>query len=243
MPGIVARHIRSVYNLHMSIKHIQDLPARQFLNVIQRFDEFTITEKIDGAALVVGVDNDGKLYTSRSNKGQDKRHYYEYQYRQTPANAPFVNAHRYLAENPGLIPRGYAFEVEVLFGRQPNAIVYGTNRVVFLRPVIGDAGEISQQHTDLLINAVQRKMERNWDSVLSIGFQSHDGKTIEDDSANRPWVLGLAPTVDHRIFNDHDEKTIHKLTEWLSWDDVGGWTNEELINVIYHKSRRRIVPC
>jgi hypothetical protein len=212
----------------MSIKHLQDLPVRQFLDVIQRFDEFTITEKVDGAALVVGRDREGRVYTSRSNKGLAERYYNDYQYRQTPANAGFINAHNYLKMvHENTMERGSAYEVEVLYGRQPNAIVYGTNGIVFLRPLIGDDGELSPPINDERWGGTI--FRRSWDAVPTIGFVSLDGKTIQDDHASTPWRTAMVPTVNSAIFGVPHKNLIQTFVSWLE-ADMSGWTNEDLLN-------------
>ena len=92
-----------------------------------------VSEKIDGSNLMFGFDETGNFYTTRRNKGRPKRYYDSSEYEPVSVNNVFLAAHKVLKFAVGDMPiPGKEFEVEVLFGRQPNAIVYGSNRIVFI---------------------------------------------------------------------------------------------------------------
>ena len=50
------------------ITHIEDLSVGKFVSVVKNISEYEITEKVDGAQLLFGIDNIG-FYTSRETKG------------------------------------------------------------------------------------------------------------------------------------------------------------------------------
>ena len=53
--------------------HIEELPAHAFIRYVREIEHVSISEKLDGANLQVGIDNNG-FYTSRGAKGGDKQY-------------------------------------------------------------------------------------------------------------------------------------------------------------------------
>lgn len=115
------------------MKHIEELPKEQMLHLIHNLHKMHVTEKIDGSNLVFGFDEDGKFYTTRNNKGKPERFYTNADYENIPINNVFKAAHAALSAQIGHKPvPNTEYEIEILYGRQPNAIVYGSNRIVFI---------------------------------------------------------------------------------------------------------------
>lgn len=115
------------------MKHIEDLPKDQMLQLARNLHRLHVTEKIDGSNLLFGFDNKGKFYTTRNNKGKPERFYSNADYDDSPINNAFKAAHVALSATVAKHPiPNTEYEIEILFGRQPNAIVYGSNRIVFI---------------------------------------------------------------------------------------------------------------
>ena len=139
--------------LSESISHIEDLPIDQFIDALRNMPGMTAQEKLDGANLWVGVDEDGQLFTSREGKrsGSDRRYKAE-DWPLVSAYNQFRAAHAALELKADEIKRvlrpGDMVEAEVLFGRQPNSVTYGAggkSYIAFLRGVNGSPDALAEQ--------------------------------------------------------------------------------------------------
>jgi len=139
---------QGILTLNEGIEHIEALPNNEFIKAIETLSNFIVSEKLDGANLIFGFDSKGKFYTSREAKGGERK-YTIGDYENRAANNGFKGAHQALqAIKPELkqvVDNGEAVEVEVLYGRQPNAIVYGSNYIAFLRILPGDKKQVPDQ--------------------------------------------------------------------------------------------------
>lgn len=134
-----------VKRINEGISHLEDLKIDDFIDKVRKLPNMTGSEKMDGAELVFGLDDDGKFYTTRSFKsGTDDKIYSTKDWYKTGGGPTFAAAHSALSKALPTIEKvmkpGEAVEVEVLFGRQPNAVVYGANGknyIVFLRGIEG----------------------------------------------------------------------------------------------------------
>jgi len=134
------------------IVHIEDLPHKEFQNALEHISEYEITEKIDGAELLFGIDDKG-FYTSREKYG-GSRVYDVSEYGVTFPNSYKRAAHIALEnvltqmKSAGLKP-GDQVEAEVLYGEVPNVVPYSpdTNYIVFLRTTEGtiDIDRLTQE--------------------------------------------------------------------------------------------------
>lgn len=135
------------------ISHLEDLSLTDFIRVVKNISTMSATEKLDGANLWFGLDDQGKLFTTREGKTKSaQRMYSEADYPYYASSNPFRAAHAALEEKLEDIKRvmraGDTVEIEVLFGRQPNAITYGLegkNYIAFLRGVNGTPDVIADQ--------------------------------------------------------------------------------------------------
>ncbi|MBN4836381.1 hypothetical protein, partial [Enterobacter hormaechei] len=85
--------------LSESITHIEDLPVDRFIDVLRNLSTMTAQEKLDGAPLWVGVDDEGRLYTSREGKRSDAdRKYSVDDWSLVSANNQFRAAHAALSQ-------------------------------------------------------------------------------------------------------------------------------------------------
>lgn len=130
----------------MSIKHIEDMGVEEFVETLKKLHTYIWTEKIDGANLWFGIDEKGSIFTSREGKRKGQRFMKVDDYAKIAAFDQFRAAHAALeakeADIKQILSPGDMVEIEVLFGRQPNAVTYGANGksyLAFLRGVEGTA--------------------------------------------------------------------------------------------------------
>lgn len=144
----------------MSIAHLEDLDLQKFIDAVSNIAKMQATEKLDGSNLWFGLDQEGKLYTSRAGKRKNAENIYaEDDYPYFAANNGFRAAHSALkakeAEIKSILKPGDTIEIEVLFGRQPNAVVYGAggkNYIAFIRGVEGTQDILVDQLSNRLSN-------------------------------------------------------------------------------------------
>jgi len=142
----------------MGIQHLEDLPLAAFIKAVKNIGTMHATEKLDGANLWMGLDEEGKLFTSREGKRKGaKRFYSEAEYPHFAAYNGFRAAHAALEAKFEDIRRvmqpNQMVEMEVLYGRQPNAVTYGADDksyIAFLRGVEGTPDVIADQLTTTL---------------------------------------------------------------------------------------------
>lgn len=108
-----------------SITHVEDLDIESFLRVIEKLHEFQAVQKLDGANLRVGLDEDGELFTSREQKG-GRRFYRESDFPKNSAYDGFKAAHAVVEKAEGyflevLVP-GESINLEIIYGPQPNTV-------------------------------------------------------------------------------------------------------------------------
>lgn len=142
----------------MGIRHIEDLPLPEFIKAVRNLETMHASEKLDGANLWMGLDEDGRLFTNRSGKRKGVTNFYsEKDYPGFAAYNGFRAAHAALETRLEDIKRimqpGMTIELEILFGRQPNAVTYGADDksyIAFLRGVEGTPNVIADQLTTAL---------------------------------------------------------------------------------------------
>ena len=168
------------------ITHIEDLPLQQFIRTVESLKDKIISEKLDGANLWMGVDDQG-FFTSREGKSPKKARFYSVRdYAMVASYNAFRAAHLALEKMQGTITKilksGDMVEVEVLFGRQPNTVTYGVadkNFIVILRGVSGTPDERVQA----LSNALNGKSVTVESTIVS----SPDGSALELNDEKLVW--------------------------------------------------------
>lgn len=173
------------------IDHLEDLPVEQFIRLVKKLKELRVVQKLDGANLLMGVDRDGRLYTSREQKG-GQRFYSMDDLPNRPAYDGFRSATGALLKAEKFLKRhvqpGQALSCEVLFGPQPNTVIYGKDNlsyIAFLEPVIGDDPTLDLDYS--LPRVLAKKL---------------DGKTVSVDTE-------VADTSDGEVF-----VKMPKVTQW-----------------------------
>jgi len=164
------------------IIHIEDLPINKFVSVVKNLSSYEITEKVDGAQILFGIDEQG-FYTSRETKG-GTRVYNQSDYGLKFSETYMRSAHIVLESVLPLLKSaglrsGCQAEAEVLYGELPNVVPYSVDRnhIIFLRTTEGmlDIGRLTEQLKDTLINA----------SVMAP--YTPDGKSIKLQEESHNW--------------------------------------------------------
>jgi hypothetical protein len=117
------------------IPHLSDLSPKEFYNFVSYYGSGIVTEKLDGSNIQFGMDENG-FYTSRETR-LGERMYSESDYDRTYATTFQRAVHLAIEKRlPELKREGFCVGehvvAEVLFGKQPNTIVYNDDNVVVL---------------------------------------------------------------------------------------------------------------
>lgn len=204
-----------VYILNESISHLEDLPPEEFLHAVKNLANLIATEKLDGANMIVGIDNHGKMYTSREQKGGGRT--YETKEPTRPAENGFCAAYTALEQVESNIKSvldiGEAVEVEVLFGRQPNAIVYGSNYIAFLRMIPGDNGKDPDQTKIRKLHDVLEGKRVTFQAPI---ITTMDGLQLTTKETELTFKFVSTALIDNFEFHKVDLKQeLHNFEVWL----------------------------
>ena len=123
-----------------SIPHLEHLAIDDFLHVIDNLGEYTLSEKVDGANLFMGIDEKG-FYTYYG-KSYDKKYSvdeYPIQFSTTYRRAAHAALEQVLDTIRQYVGVGDEISLEVIFGKFPNVVPYTSksNTVVFLHATKG----------------------------------------------------------------------------------------------------------
>ena len=180
----------------MSITHLEDLDLQDFINAVSNIAKMQATEKLDGAQLWFGLDKDGQLFTSRAGKRKNAENIYSVDdYPYFAANNGFRAAMAALkakeTEIKSVIRPGDTIEIEVLFGRQPNAVVYGAggkNYIAFLRGVEGTQ--------DLLVDQLAQRLANQTVKVSTKVVDTVDGESLKLEPRELTFQFVAAQKID-----------------------------------------------
>ena len=222
------------------IAHLEDLPIEQFMRMLKELPKLRCVQKLDGANLVAGVDVQGRFYTSREQKG-GKRFYKITDFPKRPAYDGFKTAHAALEQAKDtfckVVKSGAAISCEVIYGEQPNTVIYGKNGLsylAFLEPVPGDdpTRQLNYGLAKLLTDALK-------DTQVSTNIEAADttdGITFVKSPRPMRWGFArsdvVAPEDIARVDFQDILKQLEKFLEQPSGgaEDVGiEMTNYEVI--------------
>ena len=230
--------LSQITKIREGITHIEDLAIKDFLSAMYNFEEFEISEKVDGSNLIFGYDEEG-FYTSRETKGPAERFRnesdYEIGYQTTYRRSAHLALEKVLVlmKGSGHLKVGDSVEIEILYGPLPNAIPYDTdlNRIIFLRPVEGNAniqglGEILEDHK---VNI-----------QLQIPF-TLDGKKRQMRNEVQWWAFAQTPTVDGDALSKSEafaelKVKLKKFEQFLEADSgIANFSNAEAMSLPLNK--------
>ncbi len=220
MPCVVNRVMTKISAfrslLAESITHLEDMDIQAFIRAVQNVSKMQASEKLDGANLWFGLDSEGKIYTSRAGKRKNAENMYdEKDYPYFSAYNGFRAAHAALKQKEEQIKRvlrpGDTVEIEVLYGRQPNAVTYGAggkNYIAFLRGVEGTQ--------DILVDQLANSMANENASVKVQVVDSVDGENLKLVPADINFQFVGAQKIDTAHLKNTDvTKQLQALNQFL----------------------------
>lgn len=220
--------------LNEGITHIEDLSIDKFIDTIKNIFNFHASEKIDGANLWFGLDDNGNFFTTREQKSADKdRKFKSKDYSKVAAYNGFRSAHDALQSlfkqekfKKHLLP-GDTVEIEVVFGTQPNVVKYsddGINFIVLLRPVNGT----SKERFEDLAGALRDKETEVQSSIID----TIDGSELVTSVVPVKWkvVKNISNKVSSSLISHKSiSKVLNDLEKYLS-------SNNSEISKVLNKS-------
>lgn len=198
------------------IPHIEDLPVSDIIETLANINDYQITEKVDGAQILFGIDEIG-FYTSRETKG-GTRIYNEGSYGMTFPSTYMRSTHKLLEQvlpilrGSGLGP-GDQVEAEVLYGELPNVVPYSadTNYLIFLRTTEGNVN----------IDRLQQKLDGQSISISLVAPHTDDGRTIEFKEETNNWKFSRVPIIERKgIALSIRRNIIREMMEYLASVDI-----------------------
>jgi hypothetical protein len=182
------------------ITHIEELPLESFIRLLKKLDDLKAVQKLDGANLLMGVDRDGKLYTSREQKG-GRRFYKVTDYPIHSAFDGFRSAHAAFLDVAkqvkAIVPAGTAVNCEILYGEQPNTVIYGKdnlNYIAFLEPVEGDNPTLKLDPE--LPSKLYAALKGEQVTVQTKVSNTTDGKNITRAEQSSKWGFSKSEVVE-----------------------------------------------
>lgn len=185
------------------ITHIEDLDIDSFIKSVKNLNSYEITEKVDGAALQFGMDDNG-FFTSREGKGaKPEDRFYDYnQWGTAFKDTGFRSAHKALEKliapiykKTNLLEKGANYAVEVLFGKLPNAIPYSDeiNQII----ILGKSGTDDVADEDYKKLEKVNKLLANKEALVDIENvpYTEDGISIKRRSEKHNWTVVIVPKV------------------------------------------------
>jgi hypothetical protein len=220
--------------LSESIAHIEDLSIDEFIDALKTLPSMIAQEKLDGSNLWVGIDDDGKLFTSREGKRiKSDRHFSPDSWPKIAVFNQFRAAHAALMQKQVEISKvlqpGDTVESEVLFGDQPNSVSYGTDGmsyIAFLRGVNGTLDEVANKlGASLNKQQVQAKVEIQ---------DTQDGETLSTINQSFNFQFTVPQSIPKEKLKVPPEalKHVRELERFLNdKSNISGLTNKELMSV------------
>jgi hypothetical protein len=196
------------------ISHIEDMPVGEIIEILTNLPDFTITEKVDGAQILFGIDETG-FYTSRETKG-GTRIYNEADYGITFVSTYMRSTHKLLEQMLPVLKgaglrSGDQVEAEVLYGQVPNVVPYSadTNYLIFLRTTEGTVN----------IDRLKQKLDSQAVSVSLVSPCTDDGKSITLREQTNNWKFARVPIIeksyDIALISNH----LSEIRRYLSLKD------------------------
>lgn len=176
------------------IAHIEDLDVETFIRALENIKDMDAVQKLDGANLRAGLDERGKLYASREQKG-GKRFYKQADFPKSSAYDGFRAAFEVLKQNEEIITDimspGEAMNLEVIYGAQPNTVFYGKDNLCYLailEMVIGDDPSIDPDQEKVKMMYKKFK-ECGVIHIQTMASDTADGKNMARAPKTTDWKI------------------------------------------------------
>lgn len=222
------------------ITHIEDLDVESFIRAVERLHKLEAVQKLDGANLRGGLDEKGRVYSSREQKG-GKRFYSQKDFPKNSAYDGFRAAHEVLIkmtpELESILAPGEAFNMEVIYGDQPNTVFYGKegfNYLAILEMLPGD--DPTHEPDQSKVSKIVDYMNGRTFTVKTDRSETHDGVNLVRSPTVTDWKITKSDHVSRdeiKEFNFEDEiASLKKLLDRENdfADSIGkNMTNFEVI--------------
>jgi len=247
-----------INEISKGIAHIEDLSYKDIINVVINLPDYQITEKVDGAQILFGIDENG-FYTSRETKGGD-RIYNEADYGIEFSSTYKRSAHKLLEQVLPVLKgaglrSGDQVEAEVLYGHVPNVVPYSadTNYLIFLRTTEGtvnidrlkqklDGQSVSVSlvtpFTDDGRNIGLQEQINHWKFArVPIIEKNYEFHLVKDSATKMAKFLNVKDTLTGQTYLTLSETPLNKIPKWIepsSWKEIKEHIKEskELIRVV-----------
>lgn len=204
-----------ILEISKGISHIEDLPIDEFVSLLEDFHQHEVTEKVDGAEIIFGIDSKG-FYTSRELKGGGRKYCVE-DYELTFPSTYMRSAHTLLeAALPILKSAGLRcgdqVEAEVLYGELPNVVPYSADRnyLIFLRTTEGSVN----------IDRLGQELDGKALSITLDTPYTTDGRTIQLSEQENVWKFSRVPVRECPDMSGTLSNHLNRLKSFLSSVDV-----------------------
>jgi hypothetical protein len=236
-----------VKHLQEGIDHLEDLPVEDFINSIKNIHKMNATDKLDGVNLWFGMDDAGNFFTSREGKNRKgNRFYTQEDFKEVSAHNGMRAAHEALMKNSDSLKSTMKpndmIEIEVLYGKQPNSIVYGKdnlNYIAFLRSIktpqnSADFKQDAYKDVHAILNNVKT-------TVKTPVVATIDGKTLSTSEQVTDWKFVTATVLSSKDMSHLDlSGDIEKLQAYLDkGNQLATDMGESLSNWEVLKSKKR----
>ncbi len=223
-------------HLTEGIDHLENLKIDEFISAVENFTKMIATQKLDGANLWLGRDEDGELFTSREGKVKNQRFYKPEDYADTFKYDAFRAAHQalmqYKKEIKAILKPSEIVELEIIFGSQPNAISYGAgdkSYIAFLRSVTNKEIETPPERVEQLEKALNKKLCK----TTSLVHDSSDGETMVTTKTVVHWEFVRPDIIDANALKSVNvSKELKALKAFLKQecDGVGDLSTKPMTN-------------
>lgn len=202
----------------MGIPHLEDLPLDKLIRVLN--EPWVATEKLDGSFMAFGLDEQGHFYTRRKT---GDRCYDMDSWPDMPWCNSFRCAHQAaqaftdaLCESNMGISAPFELEAEILWGRQPNTVLYGHGSDSFI-VITGTRNE------DRIGAAILDSFFKDGTCVTTTPiWVTDDGSNLRKREREDRWhCIGMDPFQ----LDTHLTRAVVDLLVWLNkphknWDDA-----------------------
>ena len=213
--------------------HIEDLEIKAFIDAVKNIGNMQGTEKLDGANLWFGLDDEGKMYTTRSGKNKRAQKFYsDADYPYFAANNGFRGVHAALQAKESIIKKylspGDTVELEVMYGRQPNAVTYGLDGKNFVA-ILGGVEGTPQEKVDEFANAIDGEQATVPITIVT----TPNGTDLDRTNVDQTFKFVPAQKIDSKILKSASASdTLKKLEDFLQLDSgVNGLSNFDLLGM------------
>lgn len=214
------------------IPHVEDLPIETFIRMLKNLHNLVAVQKLDGANLLIGRDVDGKLFASREQKGGERW----YKPKDMPTRSAYDGFRAALAACLQIqdilvdnIKPGQTLNCEILFGEQPNTVMYGKDGlsyIAFLEPTLGDDPTIDLDQD--LPQRLAKVLAKKRVTTMEKANDTTDGENVIRAPKQITWGFTCSDIVDPKMYQSIDmTDAIGKLEKYLKQPNQSAIGNGE----------------